>query len=128
MTDNEIRTDPRYTAYQAEFFHHFVAEVEPGSIHLLVAPVGTGKSFVMAGSISELARTGRLQRVLILAPAAWAPQWAYLLNDFGQDSVVIDGRTLRLLRERIGSQEIATFVAVHDFRMRTRCPRTYLCE
>lgn len=102
MTEAEPRTDPRFTPYQADFFRRFVAEVGPGSIHLLVAPVGTGKSFAIAGTISELARTGRLLRTLILAPAALVTQWAHRLTDLGRDPIVLDARALRLLRERIG--------------------------
>ena len=103
MTDTEHRTDPRYTPYQADFFHRFVSEAEPGSVHLLVAAPGTGKSFAMAGSICHLVRTGEVRRVLILAPAALVPQWGNFLSDLDQESVAIDGRALRLLRERIGN-------------------------
>jgi superfamily II DNA or RNA helicase len=103
MTYAELRTDSRYTPYQAEFFHRFADEIKPGSLHVLSAPIGTGKSFVMAGSISELARTKRLQRVAILTPPALTAQWAYILRDLGQETAVVDGPALRLLRERIGS-------------------------
>ena len=105
MTDAEIRPDPRYTPYQADFFKRFVAEVGPGSVHLLVAPVGTGKSFVMAGTISELVRTSRLRRVLILAPAALGAQWADLLSSEGQEHVLVDGRVLRLLRQQLANKD-----------------------
>jgi superfamily II DNA or RNA helicase len=102
MTNPEVIADPRYTPYQAEFFHKFVAEVGPGTMHLLLAPVGTGKSVVIAGSISELVRTGRLQRVLIIAPGMLATQWAYALSDLGREPALINGQTLRLLREQTG--------------------------
>ena len=103
MTNAEPRADIRYTPYQKEFFKRFVDEIGPGSVHLLLAPVGTGKSFAMAGTIGELARTGRLRRVLVLVPAALAPQWAYLLKGWGQDATVVQSRTIRVLREQLGS-------------------------
>jgi superfamily II DNA or RNA helicase len=102
MTEAEPKIDPRFTPYQADFFRRFIAEVGPGSAHLLVSPVGTGKSFAIAGTISELVRTGRSLRTLILAPAALVAQWAHRLGDLGRDPVVLDGRALRLLREGIG--------------------------
>lgn len=102
MSEAEPKTDPRFTAYQAEFFRRFTAEVGPGSVHLLIAPVGTGKSFAIAGAISELVRTRRVIRTLILAPAALVTQWAHRLTDLGRDPIVLDGRGFRLLRERIG--------------------------
>ena len=103
MTDVELRADPRYTPYQQEFLKRFVAEVEPGSVHLLLAPVGTGKSFAMAGTISELAQMRCLRRALVLAPAVLAAQWAYLLERRGLDPVFVDGRVLRMLREQLGN-------------------------
>jgi len=103
MTDAEPQGDPRYTPYQQEFVRRFVAEVKPGSVHLLSAPVGTGKTFVMAGSISELTHARRVRRTLVLAPAVLTVQWADLLERSGLDPVVIDGRMLRLLREQFGN-------------------------
>ena len=103
MTDAEPRGGPRYTPYQQEFVRRFVAEVKPGSVHLLTGPVGTGKSFAMAGSISELAQARRVRRILVLAPAALTFQWVDQLESRGLDTVVIDGRMLRLLREQLGN-------------------------
>ncbi|MCA9671391.1 MAG: DEAD/DEAH box helicase [Myxococcales bacterium] len=103
IDQGEVRADPRYTSYQREFFERFVSKVDRGSIHLLLAPIGTGKSFVTAGSIAELLRIGRLRRVLIMSPAALASQWAYMLGDIGCDTAVVDGRALRLLLEQVGS-------------------------
>ena len=103
MTDTELRADPRFTPYQREFFDRFAEEMGPGSAHILLAPVGTGKSFAMAGTIAELARCGRVERVLILCPAALAVQWGYLLGGWGQEPVVVDAQVLRVLRQQLGS-------------------------
>ena len=102
MTGAEPQPDPRYTPYQEEFFRRFVSDIQPGSVHFLVAPVGTGKSFAMAGTISELARTHRTRRTLLLAPAIVATLWADLLERRGSQPVVVDSRVLRLLREQLG--------------------------
>ena len=102
MNAPDLRGDAGYTPYQEAFLTQFVAEVGPGSLHLLLAPVGTGKSFAMAGTISELVRTDRLRRVLVLAPAALAAQWAYLLDRRGQEAAVVDARVLRILRQQVG--------------------------
>ena len=102
MTGAEPQPDHRYTPYQEEFFRRFVSDIQPGSAHLLLGPVGTGKSFAMAGTISELARTRRTRRTLLLAPALVATLWADLLVRRGSQPVVVDSRVLRRLREQLG--------------------------
>ena len=85
MTNANLRADPRYTPYQRDFFSRFAVEFEQGSVHLLWGPVGSGKSFAMAGSISELAKARCVRRTLVLAPAALVEQWADLLEGRGLD-------------------------------------------
>ncbi len=97
--------DPRFTSYQASFLDHFVSEAKAGSVHILIAPAGTGKSLVVAAGVSELIRLDRSRRVLILTYfKTLVEQWSYILQDFGQSSLKLDGRELRLLREKIGGK------------------------
>jgi len=103
MTTTDLRPDPGFTPYQLEFFSQFVSEARPGSVHLLLAPVGTGKSYAMASTVSELVRSERIHRVLILCPAPLTTQWRYLLARWGQKPVVVDSRALRVLRQQLGS-------------------------
>jgi superfamily II DNA or RNA helicase len=102
VTEVQLNSDPRFTTYQSAFFHRFVAELGAGSVHLLVAPPGTGKSFTIAATISELVGAGRLRRTLVLSPAALVAQWADSFRERGRDLSVLDGRAFRLLRERTG--------------------------
>jgi hypothetical protein len=103
VTGFDLRTDPRFVGYQADFLHRIASEMHSGSLHLLVAPVGSGKSFAIAGSLVELMRVGCLKRVLVLAPGAMlAAQWTCLVNQMGGDSVTVDSGVFRLMREKIG--------------------------
>ncbi len=99
-TPSEPRSNPQLTSYQAEFVRQFTNEVQPGSSHLLVAPVGTGKSFAIAAAMAELLKTDRVVRALIVAPAALAPQWSHLLSRWGVEALVLNAQMLRLLKER----------------------------
>lgn len=103
MAESILRPNPKYTAYQEEFLEHFVAEAKPGSLHILSSPAGAGKTYVASRAISDMLRTGRMRRLLVLTMAALTPQFDYIFKDIGQPSVVLDGRTQRLIRERVGN-------------------------
>ena len=90
--------DIQYTPYQEATLTQLLEEVGPGSAHLLVAPVGTGKTFALAGGIAKMVAAGKASRVLILSPAMLVPQWAYLLEQRTVAATAIDGRALRLLQ------------------------------
>lgn len=102
MSDTEPRPDPRLTEYQVRFFLDFVRGFAAGRRHHLAAPVGAGKSFVVANVTSELVRTGHANRVLILTPApALAEQWVYMLGQFAGGAALVTGEKLRLLVEEL---------------------------
>ncbi len=103
MSNTDLLSSVQYTPYQKEFVTRLVAEVQPGSVHRLVAPVGSGKSFAIAGAVAELVRCRHLERVLVLVPPAIRDQWSYLLNRWDLDSVVIDGRTQRVLQQEFNA-------------------------
>lgn len=92
-----------FAPFQAAFVASFAAEAGPGSRHLLIAPVGSGKSFAVAGAVKELVRAARASRVLLLAPmAVLAHQWADLLGDAEKKPVIVDSRQLRMLQQEYG--------------------------
>jgi hypothetical protein len=102
VTDADLSPDPGFTSYQQDFFRRFVGELHPGSAHVLVAPPGTGKSFVVAAAIAAMLRVDRITRVLVLAPAAIAEHWADLLKRHNSPCVVLDARQFRLIKESCG--------------------------
>jgi superfamily II DNA or RNA helicase len=102
MNDLNLEADRRFTPYQAEFFRTYVAEAEPGSVHVLLAPPGAGKTFVITRTISELSQNGQFQRVLLLGPAALTAFMTEQFRSLGQEAILIEGRSMRLLQERIG--------------------------
>lgn len=103
MTDTTLRAEPMYVPYQVNFIQRFIAEIKPGSIHILLAPDGSGKSTVVAGTISELVRTGRMRRILILTLPAVIAQWTSLLEPRALAPVAINSQALRLIREQLGN-------------------------
>jgi len=104
MIDSNLTPGIEFAPFQNEFMKQFLAEMEPGSAHLLVGPVGSGISTVIAATISELARMGRVRRILVLAPSvALATHLVYRLEDGGLASTALDGRAFRLLREQLGN-------------------------
>ena len=87
-----------YTPYQQALIQQLLKEVGPGSAHRLVAPVGVGKSFGIAGAVTALMKAGRVSRVLVLSPAILRAQWSQLLKQFGEEAITIDGRSIRVIR------------------------------
>jgi hypothetical protein len=115
-----------YTPYQAAFLQQMLGEVGPGSTHLLLAPVGTGKSFAIAGAIAQLVEERRARRVLILSPAMLVPQWAYLLEQRGVPATAIDGRALRLLQVDGGAWPEAAYAMSIDLAKRREASASLL--
>jgi superfamily II DNA or RNA helicase len=97
-----ISPDPRFTSYQQDLFQRIVEGLLPGSARIVIAPPGTGKSFVVTSAIVALLGAGRITRVLVLAPAALTEQWAHRLTRGNISSAVVDARELRLIKERSG--------------------------
>ncbi|MCB9664683.1 MAG: DEAD/DEAH box helicase [Alphaproteobacteria bacterium] len=102
MGEPQIRVDSRFTPYQAAFLRRFAEIMAPGRSFLLLAPVGSGKSFAVAGTVAELLRLDRLRRVLVLGPAALTAQWAVLAGKWDQRLVTVDARCLRVLLQDVG--------------------------
>lgn len=107
MIPEEPDAAPGYTVYQSEFIERFTREAGTARTHLLLAPVGTGKSFAMASAVAGFAAKGRQRRVLVLTMAALAEQWVDRFHATRRDVVLLDGRTTRLLRERLGNDAAA---------------------
>lgn len=104
MTTINTRDHDGPPPYHAAFIRRFVSEMRPGSLHLLRAPLGTGVSVAVVGCMSELVGAGRIHRSLVLSPrVALSAQWASRLESQGLASVMMDGRSLRLLVERVGN-------------------------
>ena len=87
-----------YTPYQQAFIDQLRKEAGPGSAHRLVAAVGTGKSFGIAGAVAALVKAGRVSRVLVLLPAMLRAQWTQLLRRCDVEAIMLDGRSIRILR------------------------------
>ena len=87
-----------FTAYQQTLIDQLIKEAGPGSAHRLVAPVGAGKSFGIAGAVAALVKVGRVSRVLVLLPTALREHWTVLLERFGTEGVKLDGRSIRVMR------------------------------
>lgn len=104
MTHSKRSKEIEYTAYQRSFIEQFNSEITPGSIHLLLAPVGFGMSFAMVGAVSKLIREERISRVLVLSIAVLTTKWADLFDRRNVEPITIDSRALRLLREQLGSK------------------------
>jgi hypothetical protein len=102
MSRDQKAADAELTSYQSQFGRALLEGSQPGSVHFLVAPVGAGKSFAIASGILDLSSVDRATRVLVLTPAALVAQWVDVIGRLGGDSVGVDGRDLRLLRESAG--------------------------
>ncbi len=121
MSKSEPRPEHTYTPYQQEFLRRFVTDIRPGSVHLLFAPVGTGKSFALAGAVAELVRAGRIDRILVLAPAPLAARWPFLLGRWDIAPAIVDGQALRLLRQDLDIKNrwpAGVYVMSSDFAKR----------
>ena len=99
MNPTDATSAPQLTPYQRDFVERFVREARPGSAHVLVAPVGLGKSFAVASAVDEMLRGLGVARVLVLCPAVLAAQWAFTLERAGAQAMVVDSRALRLMKE-----------------------------
>lgn len=87
-----------YTRYQQALIDQLLKEAGPGSAHRLVAPVGSGKSVGIAGAVTALVKAGRASRVLVLLPAPLRQQWTQLLEQYGEETIMLDGRSIRIVR------------------------------
>jgi hypothetical protein len=91
--------------YQSEFVNEFL---NPNSqpYHLLLAPIGSGKTAISSVIVSEMVKTGAM-RILVLAPArALVDQYKKTLGDFVEDLKVItlDRKIIREI-ETLNQQE-----------------------
>lgn len=87
-----------YTRYQQALIDQLLKEAGPGSAHRLVAPVGSGKSIGIAGAVTALVKEGRASRVLVLLPAPLRQQWTQFLEQCGEEAIMLDGRSIRIVR------------------------------
>lgn len=104
MNDRPIRTPLHLTSYQETFIVKYTTEMKPGSLHILIAPTGTGKTTAISVTIAELIRAGRVQHALIIAPAPLTQALREYLFNFRQEAIIIDSRALRMLHDRFGSR------------------------
>ena len=87
--------------YQATFISQFTSEFAEGQTYGLVGPVGSGKSYAIAGAVSELVRHGRVRRVLLCVPSALVEHWLFRLAELGLGAEALTAQTLRLIREQL---------------------------
>ena len=88
-------------AYQATFIKQLTSEFVEGQAYGLVGPVGSGKSYAIAGAVSELVRHGRARRVLLCVPSALVEHWLFRLAELGLGAEALTAQTLRLIREQL---------------------------
>ena len=98
MTTETGSQPTTYTPYQQALINQLLKEAGPGTTHRLVAPVGAGKSFGVAGGVAALLKAGRASRVLVLVPAMLKAQWTELLERFGAEAILLDARSIRVMR------------------------------
>jgi hypothetical protein len=87
--------------FQRAFVEQFCAEMAIGTVHILKAPPGTGKTMTVVRAIARLTSSGRAHRILVLSPAALTRQWSHAAVLDGVLSHTLDSKSLRLLREEI---------------------------
>jgi len=107
--------------FQARFVDQFAAEAGPGSRHVLVGPIGSGKKTATATAVGRLLNLGSCDRVLLLTRAPLCPPWQEQLDENAIEAVRIDGRTFRLLRNtlmHVGSWPAGVFVMSIDLAKR----------
>ncbi len=117
----KARSEDRLAEHQRQLVDRVLADAEPGTVHVLVAPPGSGKTFALAHTIDALVRGQKAQRVLVLAPAPLVQQWSYLLHECQVETVILDGRLMRRLREQPelrGGWPIGVYVVSIDLAKR----------
>ncbi len=89
--------------FQAEFARDFCAPDSP-SYWELVAPVGTGKTFLATSIVAYQMESGA-RRVLVLTPRALLTQWQHALTSSSEvvDPLLVDRRTYLELEARVPS-------------------------
>jgi hypothetical protein len=122
MSSTAPSTEVEYTPYQEDFLARMRAEVRPGSVHLLLGPVGSGMSTGIARAVANLFRERRVGRVLLLAPStSHCVRWADVLNQWELGAAVLDSRAFRQLQQDLGSANqwpVGVYVAGIDFAKR----------
>ncbi|MBM3268579.1 MAG: CBS domain-containing protein [Candidatus Sericytochromatia bacterium] len=86
---------PRLLPFQQRVVDSFLASREPGAVHLLVAPVGSGKTQAIVAAVKGVAAAGAGSRVLVIVAESAVPKWLTRLAMAGCQARVVDARLAR---------------------------------